>query len=149
MSLALRIAYYAAVAFADAASADPRFDAFERLTARNGVADARQLLDEDNFLKAAIAVDADDEGRWADRSSPSAVVEFEAPAAPKAASPLAQRVGIYAFALLGDRPAFPGSPSGVTCGAIAAHSVDRLALRSRSDARVAEGIVSDVCGVSL
>lgn len=77
-TFALRIAYYAAIAFADAASADPRFDAYERLTARNAVHEARVALDEDNFLRAAIAVDADDEGRWDDRSPLAPVVEFTA-----------------------------------------------------------------------
>lgn len=84
MSLALRIAYYAAVALADEARTLPSLDAYDRLTARNGVQTARLALDEDNFLRAAIAVDADDEGRWADRSALPAVVDY-APAAPVAA----------------------------------------------------------------
>lgn len=150
--LALRIAYYAAVAFADAASADPRFDAYERLTARNAVHEARVALDEDNFLKAAIAVDADDEGRWSSPSTLPAVVEFTAAEAPKAhilTRPIARRVACYALALLGDAPAYDGAPSGMTCGAAAAYSVDKLSLRDPEGGRRVESIISSVCGVSL
>ena len=64
-ALALRINYYAAIAEADELRTAPGYDAFDRYAARNRVNDARQLLDEDNFLCAAIAVDADEEGRWA------------------------------------------------------------------------------------
>ena len=62
--LALRVAYYAAVALADELHATGA-DVYDRLTARNAVHAARVALDEDNFLKAAVAVDADAEGRWA------------------------------------------------------------------------------------
>lgn len=65
------------------------------------------------------------------------------------ASTLAQRVHLYALALLGDAPLYDGAPSSITCGAAAAYGVDRLSLRAPSDARRAERIISDVCGVSL
>ena len=147
----LRIAYYAAIALADEARTDPRFDAFERLTARNAVHEARLVLDEDNFLRAAIAVDADDEGRWATVDTLPAVVDY-APVAPKAhilTRPIARQVACYALALLGDAPAYDGAPSGVTCGAAAAYSVDKLSLRDPEGGRRVESIISSVCGVSL
>jgi hypothetical protein len=82
--LALRVAYYAAVALADEVRTLPSLDAYDRLTARNGVQAARVALDEDNFLRAAIAVDADDEGRWSSPATLPAVVEFTAAAPPVA-----------------------------------------------------------------
>lgn len=147
----LRIAYYAAVALADEARTLPALDAYDRLTARNGVQAARLELDEDNFLRAAIAVDADDEGRWATVDTLPAVVDY-APVAPKAhilTRPIARRVACYALALLGDAPAYDGAPSGVTCGAAAAYSVDKLSLRDPEGGRRVESIISSVCGVSL
>ncbi len=65
------------------------------------------------------------------------------------ASSLAQRVHLYALALLDDAPAYDGAPFGVTCGAAAAYGVDRIAQRDFADGRRVERIISDVCGVAL
>ena len=71
------------------------------------------------------------------------------PSSPRPASSLAQRVNLYALALLDDAPAYDGAPSGMTCGAAAAYSVDKLSLRDPEGGRRVESIISSVCGVSL
>ena len=136
MSLALRIAYYAAVALADEARTLPALDAYDRLTARNGVQAARLELDEDNFLKAAIAVDAEDEGRWADRPALPAVVEFEAPVAPRCATPIARRVACYSLAAL--PPDAPAGAGVVTADELFGYALDHLDVRHVGEARRVE-----------
>ena len=64
---------------------------------------------------------------------------------------LLARVQLYELALLGDAPLYDENPAGITCGALAAYHVDRLARRPETtdDRRVVESIIDRVCGVSL
>jgi len=148
--LALRVAYYAAVALADELHATGA-DVYDCLTARNAVHEARVALDEDNFLRGAVAVDADDEGRWADASMLPAVVEFttaeEEYVAPHRRNPtpdFAYRVHLYSVAA--ERPRHDDDRRPLSWGLPWEIARATAVLSPRDESRI---LTSCVGGVSL